>query len=55
MNWRGLFTREWRVMMRNRAGVLNPMAFMFLAVMLFAVGSPLQDESRAQYAEPFCG
>ena len=36
-------------MMRNRAGVLNPMAFMFLAVMLFAVGSPLQDESRAQY------
>jgi len=49
MNWRGLFTREWRVMMRNRAGVLNPMAFMFLAVMLFAVGSPLQDESRAQY------
>ncbi len=49
MNWSGLFTREWRVMMRNRAGVLNPMAFMFLAVMLFAVGSPLQDNSRAEY------
>ncbi len=45
----GLFAREWRVLMRNRAAVLNPMAFMFLAVMLFAVGSPLQDNTRAQF------
>ena len=44
-----LFAREWRALMRNRSSVLNPVAFMFLAVMLFAVGSPLQDDTRAQY------
>jgi heme exporter protein B len=43
-----LFARELRVLLRNRGAVLNPMAFMFLAVMLFAVGSPLTDNSRAQ-------
>lgn len=50
MNFTGLFVREWRVLLRNRAGVINPMAFMFLAVMLFAVGSPLQDNNQAAYA-----
>jgi heme exporter protein B len=44
-----LFMREFRVLLRNRAAVLNPMAFMFLAVMLFAVGSPLQDSTRAEF------
>ncbi len=44
-----LFARELRVLLRNRGAVFNPMAFMFLAVMLFAVGSPLTDNSRAQF------
>ena len=45
-----LFRREMRVLFRNRGAVLNPMTFMFLAIMLFAVGSPLSDNNRAQYA-----
>ena len=49
MNFPALFVREWRVLLRNRAGVLNPMVFMFLAVMLFAVGSPVQDNSQSSY------
>jgi len=49
MNLAGLLAREWRALMRNRAALLNPMAFMFLGVMLFAVGSPVQDNERAQY------
>jgi len=49
MNATGLFLREWQVLIRNRSAIFNPMAFMFLAVMLFAVGSPLQDNSRAEY------
>ena len=44
-----LFLREWRVLIRNRAAMINPIVFMFLAVMLFAVGSPLQDNTRALY------
>ena len=45
----GLFKREWQVMVRNRAAIVNPLAFLFLAVMLFAVGGPVQDNTRAQY------
>ena len=49
MNMTALFVREWRVLIRNRAAMINPIVFMFLAVMLFAVGSPLQDNTRALY------
>ena len=49
MRFGELFMREWRVLARNRAAVLNPVAFMFLAVMLFAVGGPVEDNTRAQY------
>ena len=45
----GLFRREWQVLVRNRAAIVNPLAFLFLAVMLFAVGGPVQDNTRAQY------
>ena len=45
----GLIRREWQVLARNRAQVINPLAFLFLAVMLFAVGGPLEDNTRAQY------
>ena len=45
----GLLRREWQVLARNRAQVVNPLAFLFLAVMLFAVGGPLVDNMRAQY------
>ena len=47
MKLAGVFAREWRTVVRNRAAVVNPLAFMFLAVMLFAVGSPLEDNARA--------
>jgi len=46
---RGILQREWRAVLRNRAAIVNPLAFMFLAVMLFAVGSPLMDNARAQF------
>jgi heme exporter protein B len=49
MNLTGLFSREWRALVRNRGAVLNPMAFLFLAVMLFAVGSPVSDNETARY------
>jgi len=49
MNFSALFVREIRVVLRNRAAIINPLAFMFLAVMLFAVGSPVQDNSRSGY------
>ena len=49
MNLSALFLREWRALLRNRSAVLNPMVFMFLAVMLFAVGSPVQDNDQAAY------
>ncbi len=45
----GLLRREWQVLARNRAQVINPLAFLFLAVMLFAVGGPLDDNTRAEY------
>jgi len=49
MNIGALWVREWRVLMRNRSAIYNPIAFMFLAVMLFAVGSPVQDNERGEY------
>ena len=47
MKLAGVFAREWRTVARNRAAVVNPLAFMFLAVMLFALGSPREDDARA--------
>ena len=45
----GVLQREWRALLRNRAAVVNPLAFMFIGVMLFAVGSPVVDNARAQF------
>ncbi len=50
MNFPALWAREFRSLLRYRAALVNPLAFMFLAVMLFAVGAPLQDNARAAFA-----
>ena len=36
----GLVKREVIALSRRRADVLNPLGFMFLAIMLFAIASP---------------
>ncbi len=45
-----LFRRELTVLLRNRANLVNPLAFMFLGILLFAVASPAQGEGRVLYA-----
>ncbi len=53
MIWRQLLGREIKALLRNRADVLNPLTFLFLAVMLFAVAAPDQGDQRAQYGGAF--
>ena len=45
----GIIQREFLAALRNSADILNPLVFLFLAVMLFAVASPVQDVQRANY------
>ncbi len=46
---RGLLRRELIALIRRRSDVVNPLGFMFLAVMLFAIATPVQgaDETYA--------
>ena len=45
-----LLRREFKVLWRDRSAVVNPLSFLFLVVMLFAVGSELTEASAVQYA-----
>ena len=38
------------MLLRNRSGVINPLVFLFLGVMLFSVGVPAEVDDRASYA-----
>ena len=42
----GLLKRELLALVRRRADVVNPLGFMFLAVMLFAIATPVQSGSE---------
>lgn len=50
MTLSALFIREWRVVTRARATVINPLTFLFLAVLLFSLGAPGQSLHRAEFA-----
>ena len=50
----GLLKREVLALTRRRADVINPLAFMFLAVMLFAIASPGQSDD-GRYVQLYCG
>ncbi len=45
-----LFFSELRLLARNKAQVLNPLAFLFLGVMLFSVGVPSAVQGNGIYA-----
>ncbi|MEM9620994.1 MAG: heme exporter protein CcmB [Pseudomonadota bacterium] len=48
-----LLGREIKTVLRHRADVLNPLTFLFLAVMLFAVAVPTRDADSAVYGGAF--
>ena len=39
---KGLLKRELLALVRRRSDIVNPLGFMFLAVMLFAIATPVQ-------------
>ena len=45
----GLLRRELKAVARYRSAVLNPLSFLFLAVMLFAIAGPADPSVRANY------
>jgi|TARA_B100000579_G_scaffold400603_1_gene382419 heme exporter protein B len=40
-----VWVREWRAVVRNRSAIINPVAFVFLGVLLFNLGSRSYEES----------
>jgi len=50
VNLATLFLREWRIVMRAKASLVNPLTFLFLAVLLFSLGAPGQSLHRAEFA-----
>ena len=40
-----VWVREWRAVVRNRSAIINPVAFVFLGVLLFNLGSRTYEES----------
>jgi len=47
---RASLLRELQVLFRHQGAVLNPLAFMLLAVMLFAVAGPVEQSARLGYS-----
>ena len=42
--------REFHVLLRHPGAIMNPLAFMLLAVMLFAVAGPVEQSARLEYS-----
>ena len=46
--FRTQFVREWRTAIRSRDEILNPLVFLFLAIMLFALGLGGEPDALAE-------